>query len=633
MPDEQIQQFVEDANKTDEVIKAKEDRSGVCYIRTRIYHTSNDLNEMYELRAWNLHIPGVLQQASVQECELGSQGHFSLHRVKVLRAGVIVDKAADVTVRVLDDERESAAGMIKKAKKAHCIISDLRIDDVLIWECSFAEIFDENSYLDKRYCRCITFEPSSFWFYSHYRMTVISQRSEDLCIRARYFRDENGDKISHEDVVVRNGDRFTFEKTNYLTNIPDDVFPPFFEIATVATWKRIATNIHELYSDIYQRNSFDVPEQLSKRLQTAASIADKIRYCIDFVQDEIVYLVDAEVMHRHVPQSPQDVMATKSGDCKSKSFFLVALLEAIGVEARCILVNYQFDNYIEDSLPSPFVFNHEIVKIIYEEIDYFIDPTQSNCAGTLEYRTQPHFVTYLELGGSNTLLHREDIPNTSWYIEERTRVNLQKGKGSIEIRGVYRRDSADIERANIRFNSKEQMIRHKNNVLRGRLLYEPDKNDTEVFANADYVIVSDDREINELTVSHKVDLLAPLSDSNEYQIFRYYYPVNTNNLLSLNHRDAYISSFMSFPSYYSDQITSTRIVAWWDENIRRDLVIDNNYFHFSNKKKTGLMNVEVHSLFKPKTFGIVKREDLPGVRRDIQKILDSNYGIGLAFAS
>src|SRR5215471_20317452 len=132
--DEQIQQFVEDANNSDEVIKAKDERRGVCYICSQIYHTSNERNYMYELRAWNLSIPGVLQSASVQEYQLGAQGTFSLHRVKVIRAGEIVDKAAYAAVRIIDDERESATGVINKAKKAHCIVSDLRIGDVLIFE-------------------------------------------------------------------------------------------------------------------------------------------------------------------------------------------------------------------------------------------------------------------------------------------------------------------------------------------------------------------------------------------------------------------------------------------------------------------------------------------------------------------
>src|SRR5215471_15829165 len=109
--------------------------------------------------------------------------------------------------------------------------------------------------------------------------------------------------------LVRKNGRFSYEKSNYRTSMPDDVFIPFFEIATVACWKSIATNLDALYTELYPHASFEVPDALSSKMQSAKSIDDKIRYCIDYVQDEIIYLFDADVMHGHVPQSPQDVIA------------------------------------------------------------------------------------------------------------------------------------------------------------------------------------------------------------------------------------------------------------------------------------------------------------------------------------
>src|SRR5262249_41881368 len=163
----------------------------------------------------------------------------------------------------------------------------------------------------------------------------------------------------------------------------------------------------------------------------------------------IINLVDAEVMHAHIPQSVQEVIEKNSGDCKAKSLILVRLLESIGVDAHLILVNYDYDRYIKDGLPSPFIFNHEIVKIAHDGKDYFVDPTWSNRSGELSYRAEPFFSTYLQIGGDSGLLQKPENAPSYIHIEESGQIEIKRDRGQLTLEITCRGMSADLERQSL----------------------------------------------------------------------------------------------------------------------------------------------------------------------------------------
>src|SRR6516162_2602746 len=134
----------------------------------------------------------------------------------------------------------------------------------------------------------------------------------------------------------------------WLSEPSPNYFNPFFEIATVATWEDVGLFIHSLYKGpLYNGGALRISDGLAKRLASALNVDEKIRIIIEYVQDHIIYLFDADVMHAHIPQSAQQVLETSSGDCKAKSLLLVKLLDLIGVAAKIILINYDGDRYIE----------------------------------------------------------------------------------------------------------------------------------------------------------------------------------------------------------------------------------------------------------------------------------------------
>jgi hypothetical protein len=204
--------------------------------------------------------------------------------------------------------------------------------------------------------------------------------------------------VYDDGVIVGKGETFEFVQLRWLSEPSPNYFSPLFEIATVTTWWDIGIFVHSLYKGLLSdAGPLRISDGLTKQLASVPNVDGKVRLIIEYVQDQLIYLFDAEVMHAHVPQSVQQVLDTKSGDCKAKSLALVRLLNTIGVDGTIVLINYSLDRYIEDVLPSPFVFNHAIVRLKRNGKHYFVDPTWSNRSGSLDCRGEPVFSTFCRL--------------------------------------------------------------------------------------------------------------------------------------------------------------------------------------------------------------------------------------------
>jgi hypothetical protein len=628
--DEQILKTASKIESDTQLMEWKASQKGMCYVYKRILHTSKEHNIEYALTVWPLSTPEILQSASVQEQSLGLRDHLLIHRIKVLRNGKILDKKTNVVVRVLDDESGSLSGTLLKMQKANLVISDLRLGDVLIAESSKVTTFDESNVLDQKYYRYIQPLATGIWLYATYEFKVMNDRAENICVKKKYFRDMTGSLVDDDGAIVGKGETFEFVQLKRLSEPSSNYFSPFLEIATVATWEGIGVFIHSLYREpLSNAEPLRIGDGLATQLASASTVDDKIRLVIEYVQDQIIYLFDAEVIHAHIPQSVQQVFETNSGDCKAKSLLLVKLLDSIRVEAKIVLINYSFDRYIQEMLPSPFAFNHAIVEIERNGKHYFIDPTWSNRSGYLDYRGEPLFATYLQIDGRTGISHRDESPSSFFAQEETANIELRGTTGKIDIQVIYRGISADLERHNLRNNSTEQMIQYYNAGIKERLQTKTE--DKDLFANASYAVMSDDKEKNEITVLYRAELRRPMQHFERYLIFRYWYPFDDKGLLNFDNRDARIESFLAFPWTRTVHIKAGRPFLWWEHVTRRSLAIDNKYFAFSNKKDNGISKANVQTTFKPKTYGEVARDELNSLREDIKQIVDSNCGIGIAY--
>ncbi len=613
-------------------VEIKASGKGLCYINSEIINTSNTTTEKYCLRVWNLSNVQLLQSASVHEILLSNDQHLVIHRVSLIRDGKIIEKTNSLNIRVMDDERDSNFGTISKTKKINWTIDDVHLQDVLILEYTIVQIFGSDAELDKKYFRHIQLMPSTYWFYKKYFFKLINNRGEDVRTIQRYFRDEKGQKIASDSILIRKGDNLIFEKNGFQTLHQNDVFLPYIEIATNATWHEISNNIYSLYKEGLNDTTL-VESPAYNTLVFEVNLDESVRKMIEYVQNQIVYIFDAEVMHGYIPQSANVTLLQKSGDCKAKSLLLVSLLKTLHVEAEMILVNYGVDFFMNENLPSPFIFNHVIVKITYKGKDYFVDPTWSNRYGLLEKRTEPSFSTYLPIVENAELIKtREKVPS-NFNIEQDVHITLDNQENLIHIETVFRQASADIIRNQFITDDKAKIINNQNDLLTNRLFSDGSRKAHDLIKDAEYTIVSDDQNENLLRVQYDAKLIDPYIKVNNGRVFKYYNFLPSTNLTSFNHKDLPAHSFVAFPLKYTLHISSRDFVSRKDKVTTRNTEIDNNYFQFSNKKKISFCSVFVESQYKPKIYCNVKPEDFESLKKDYVKINQSNFGIGIVFAN
>ena len=148
--------------------------------------------------------------------------------------------------------------------------------------------------------------------------------------------DHGSDEIRGDRRIVRLvWDRPRILREEPLSPQPSELFPTvigssFQSFADFRAWYQSASE------------GFTEPDEQLRRLaieltRGKATRNEKVRALFDFVADEIRYVnyVSGEAW---LPNRPQQVLARRQGDCDDKAILLIALLRAIGVEAKLALV-------------------------------------------------------------------------------------------------------------------------------------------------------------------------------------------------------------------------------------------------------------------------------------------------------
>ena len=77
----------------------------------------------------------------------------------------------------------------------------------------------------------------------------------------------------------------------------------------------------------------------------------------------------------YLPQATAQTWSTRYGDCKAKTLLLLALLDALEVEAQPVLASLGLGDHVASRLPSPAAFNHVLVRATVDGKPLWLDGT------------------------------------------------------------------------------------------------------------------------------------------------------------------------------------------------------------------------------------------------------------------
>lgn len=174
------QELIEKIKDSEFARKQIDEGRDYCYFLDKKHHTNNKENSEYVCMAYTLNEPGTLERASVSEVIVEENEIYSIHRISVLRDGVLIDKIPDTNIKVLDSENQSSGGILSSNKKINITIKDLRLYDVLIMEDSRCKAFTERDFLRKEFSKYVWVSPDNYWAYGSFKFTFINEREQNI---------------------------------------------------------------------------------------------------------------------------------------------------------------------------------------------------------------------------------------------------------------------------------------------------------------------------------------------------------------------------------------------------------------------------------------------------------------------
>ncbi len=303
-------------------------------------------------------------------------GDLIIHRFEIVRAGEGIDLMTSQNVfQVIRRERNLERQMINGMLTAFSQLEDLQLGDVV--RLSYT-ITQTNDALDGRVQTSRRFlnEDVNIDFL---RQTV--RWPVDMEVNWRVSKDEI--VPTRQTLDGWNILEFDYRAPQLDVEIPDNAPMRFrdanyFEAASFRSWE----DVWLVNDKLYPEEDGIVPGgELDLVIKAIAEQTDdkkeRMALALRLVQDQIRYLFNGMGFGNYEPQTPEETWRLRYGDCKAKTYLLLAALRRLGIGAEPMLVHINQRDAVADRLPSLQAFNHIIVRAELDGLTYWLDGTDT----------------------------------------------------------------------------------------------------------------------------------------------------------------------------------------------------------------------------------------------------------------
>ncbi|WP_170351225.1 DUF3857 domain-containing transglutaminase family protein [Ruegeria atlantica] len=382
----------------------------------------------------------------------------TLHRLRIHRNGKTFDQL-DLPFRELSLERELKSGVMQGDIEYFGQIADLRVGDGLeiIWS--------------KKVTTPVFPDQFHYWA-DKPRVSSWTERriSIDLPASTRFGLNHTEDfSINRYEANGRTVLSWAFgeieeEDRNLHAAEAWDVSNDGMQLSTFLDWGQIA----QRFATDYRPRPDLLPDDLIAILEEIAAQSDdpewRATQALRLVQDRVRYFSVSIGEGGWIPRTPNTVWSTAYGDCKDKALLLISMLAHLGIQADAVIVDHEIGPALPRMLPSPFVFDHAIVRIRDVQGDWFVDPTDLLQGGVGRAISLTDFTWGLPLSPDSTELveivrHLPAEP-TSEVLQEYTLLDEGPVAAILDVTETWRGVNADYRRW--LFDRQDEEKRHKN---------------------------------------------------------------------------------------------------------------------------------------------------------------------------
>jgi transglutaminase-like putative cysteine protease len=574
-----------------------------------------------EKKAHYIHIERqIVSEAGIQngsEISIGfdpSYERLDVHEIIIWRNNKPQRRLSASLFKVIADEKDLSKFIYQGTFSAYCILDDIRKGDRIEYSYTltgrnpiFGDHFAENIYLQVS-------QPVA-----HLYKAIFAASSRKL-----YFKSFN--KVPKTNTYTKNGlVCYEWENFQVPAAIDYDNQPGWYtsygyvQVTDYKSWAEVAA--WGLKINPTRALTGKLAERVAAIKASTKNKEDYFRAAVKLVQDEVRYMGVEIGEYSHRANDPEKVYNQRYGDCKDKSLLLVSILNAAGIEANMALISTYANIKTDQYLPSPFVFNHAVVRAVVNQMPVWVDATMAYQRGTGAKIYFPQYGQGLILQpGSNAIVNIPPAKTGQITYLEEYYVPNDTSKVALDIRTVYTLNEADYMR----------------NTLAGASMAETEKSYLDYYAriypkieSADSIMVYDSEDANEITViEHYLipEFAAKMKEGNRLEA-GFYANFISDKLVATNVKNKYPRT-VNFPCNID---YTTRVImrsGWSVEEHNKEIKADAYNFqsHIRAAKDTLVLNYRLSYL---KNY--IPVEQLDQYNADVKNIKDNELSYSFSY--
>lgn len=350
----------------------------------------------------------ILSEAGVQNSsEISvnfdpSYEQLTFHTIRIIREGKALNKLQLANFKTIQQEKDLSRHMYDGSLTALLVLDDVRKGDII--ESSYT-IKGFNPIFNNKYSEVYDLRygvPVASLYYKLIapanRNIIVKNSQTNITPTITNAQDETVYEWRASDVTALHLEKKTPTWYHPYASVTVSEFRNWNEVSTWANALfpvkvEMSTGLQKKINSIKENNSTDEARTLA---------------ALHFVQDDIRYMGIEMGVSSHKPSNPNKIFMQRFGDCKDKSYLLVTMLRAMGIEANPVLINTSDKKAIKDWLPSASAFDHCTVQAIVNGKTYWFDPTISFQRGAIADIAYPDYQAGLVVNETTTGL--SDIP-------------------------------------------------------------------------------------------------------------------------------------------------------------------------------------------------------------------------------
>ncbi len=398
---------------------------------------------------------GVQNSSEIRLSYDPSFEQLQLHKVQVWRNGKPIDKLNLSKVKVIQREESMDQGIYDESLTAVLVLDDIRVGDVVDYAFT---IKGRNPIFGGKFFT--SFNLQQYDPVDELLVNIVAPQDKKLNFKYHL-------NASKPQVVSSNGAKsYTWHLKDVLGTDVDNNTPAWFDpypgvyISEYNSWQEVAKWSLPLY-DVKEKPSQGLQVKIDSIKKVVGSDEGRVVASLRFVQDEVRYLGFEAGIGGFKPHTPNQVFQNRFGDCKDKALLLTYMLRQMNIKASPALVNTTLQGHIQDLPPSPFAFNHCIVRVeLLGGNAFWYDPTISKQRGDFGNTYVPAYGQALVLEPSTAALAAVKQPvarEAAVKVREIYYIDNVEDDVVLEVRTEYTGAEADRQRSSFATTSMQDI--------------------------------------------------------------------------------------------------------------------------------------------------------------------------------